>query len=292
MRGRFQALLVAVAGSGSLLFCWISAAVVALVTLRKGVGEGAWLLMWAMLPAGVLAISFGDSGPALLLLGSAALALVLRATVSLALTVLAAVALGIVTAIGMLAFGDATLAQMVAFFGDFLASMEEQLSAGSSEPVQLARPTGLQIAGMMGAGNALLSVVCLMLARYWQAALYNPGGFGREFRALRYPAGVATALALATVALASLGIEYRTWAMICAVPLTFAGLALVHARAVVRGQGRGWLTVFYVAWLVFDPVKLFVVGYALADSWLDFRQRWTPPGGGPPANTGGSDPKD
>ena len=44
--------------------------------------------------------------------------------------------------------------------------------------------------------------------------------------------------------------------------------------------------------LVFDPVKLFVVGYALADSWIDFRQRWTPPGGGPPADTGGSDSKD
>ena len=114
MRGRFQALLVAVAGSGSLLFCWISAAVLALVTLRKGAGEGAWLLLWAMLPAGVLAISFGDSGPALLLLGATALAMVLRGTVSLALTVLSAVAVGVITAIGMLAFGEAMLEQMVA----------------------------------------------------------------------------------------------------------------------------------------------------------------------------------
>lgn len=292
MRGRFQALLVAVAGSGSLLFCWISAAVVALVTLRKGAGEGAWLLMWAMLPAGVLAISFGDSGPALLLLGATALAMVLRSSVSLTLTILASVAVGSATAVCMLAFGDAMLDQMVAFFGDFLASMEEQLSAGAAEPVQLARPTALQVAGMMGAGNALLSVVCLLLARYWQAAMFNPGGFGHEFRALRYPAGVATALAVTTMALASLGVEFRTWAMICAVPLNFAGIALVHARAAARGQGRGWLTAFYAAWLVFDPVKLFVVGYALADSWMNFRQRWTPSGGGPPADSGGSDPKD
>jgi hypothetical protein len=248
--------------------------------------------MWALLPAGVLAVSFGDSGPLMLLLGAAALALVLRGTVSLALTVLAAVAVGIVTGLGMLAFGDAMLAQMVAFFGDFLASMEEQLSAGATEPVQLARPTVVQVAGMMGAGNALLSVICLLLARYWQAALYNPGGFGREFRALRYPAGLATGLALGTVALASLGTEFRTWAMICAVPLNFAGVALVHARAAVRGQGRGWLTAFYAAWLVFDPVKLFVVGYALADSWLDFRQRWTPPTGGPPADADGPDRQD
>ena len=42
MRGRFQALLVSVAGAGSMMFCWISAAVIALVTLRRGAGHGAW----------------------------------------------------------------------------------------------------------------------------------------------------------------------------------------------------------------------------------------------------------
>ncbi len=40
------------AGAGSLMFCWISAAVIALVTLRKGAGAGAWLLLWALLPPG------------------------------------------------------------------------------------------------------------------------------------------------------------------------------------------------------------------------------------------------
>jgi len=45
MRGRWQALLVTVAGAGSLLFCWLSAAVLALVTLRKGAAAGGWLLV-------------------------------------------------------------------------------------------------------------------------------------------------------------------------------------------------------------------------------------------------------
>ena len=62
--------------------------------------------------------------------------------------------------------------------------------------------------------------------------------------------------------------------MICLLPLTFAGLALVHARAVIRGQGAGWLTTFYVVWLIFDPVKLMVVFIAIADSWFNFRRRW------------------
>ena len=55
MRGRWQALAVAVLGSGSLLFGWISAAAIALVTLRKGTASGGWLVLWAMLPAAIVA---------------------------------------------------------------------------------------------------------------------------------------------------------------------------------------------------------------------------------------------
>jgi hypothetical protein len=118
------------------------------------------------------------------------------------------------------------------------------------------------------------SVLCLLLARYWQAALYNPSGFGDEFRAMRYAPGVATAMALVAVAVSALGVEYRTWAVIGMLPLNFAGLALVHARVRSRGQGSGWLFGFYAAWIIFDPLKLMVVFAAIADSWFDFRQRW------------------
>lgn len=275
MRGRFPALMVTVAGAGSLLFCWISAAVLALVTLRKGAGQGAWLLAWALLPAGALLYVYGDSGPLTLLLGTMLLAMVLRATVNLPMAVLACVPVGVATGLGLVAFGGEYLAQLVAVFGEFLTAMEQQLSQGAA-PVVLARPDARQIAGVLGAGTAAGSVLCLLLARYWQAALYNPGGFGQEFRALYYPPAVAASLALAAVALAAAGVEYRTWAVICLAPLALAGLALVHARAAWRGQGKGWLALFYVAWLFLDPVKLLVVFAALVDSWFRFRQRWTP----------------
>lgn len=278
MRGRFQALLVTVAGAGSLMFCWISAAAVALVTLRKGVGSGAWLLAWGLLPAGTLVVAYGDSGPLTLLVGAAVLALVLRLTVSLPMAILASVPVGILSGVLLMVLGGEYLDLMVTYFGEFLATLEQQLSAGG-ETVVLAKPDALQIAGMLGAGNAMVAVLCLLLARYWQAALYNPGGFGQEFRALYYPPAVSLALVLGAIALWSAGLGYRSWAMICVMPLTFAGLALVHARAALAGSGRGWLTGFYVAWVFFDPVKLVVVATAVADGWLGFRQRWARKGG-------------
>ena len=188
MRGRFQALLLAVGGSGSILFCWISAAVIALITLRKGVGNGAQLLLWALLPSGVLLYAVGDSGPLALIVGTTALAMVLRTTVSLSLSVLTGIAVGALSGLALVAFGGPYLEQMVTLFGDFLANLEQQLSQGG-EAVQLPRPTVVQIAGMLGVGTGTMSILCLLLARYWQAALYNPGGFGGEFRLLRYTPG-------------------------------------------------------------------------------------------------------
>ncbi len=238
MSGRFQALLVALAGAGSLLFCWISAAVVALVTLRKGAAAGGWLLAWTLLPAGTLLFVYGDSGPLSLLVGTTALALVLRATVNLPMAVLSAVPLGGLIGLGLVTFSGEQLQQVAAYFGDFLTAIEQQLSEGG-EAVVLGRPDAGQIAGMMGAGTAVTAVLCLLLARYWQAALYNPGGFGQEFRAIRYPPAITLALALGAVALAGLGQTYRSWAMIGVLPLAFAGLALVHARVAVARTGHG-----------------------------------------------------
>ena len=274
MRGRLSALLVTVVGASSMLFCWVSAAVIALITLRKGAGEGAWLLMWALLPAGMLLFYTGDSGPVAMLVGTMFLALVLRTTVSLSAAILASIAVGGLTGLAMVVFGSQLLDQLVGFFAEFFVTLEQQLSQGNAEAVVLTPPTALQVAGMLGAVSAVSSVMCLLLARYWQAALYNPGGFGEEFRGLYFKPTVAAALVLPALGIYALGEQYHTWAMILVVPLTFAGLALVHARAKRRGQGKGWLTGFYLAWLILDPVKLVVVVAAIADSWIGFRQRW------------------
>lgn len=271
MSGRYRALLVAMASSGSLLFCWIGAAVTALVTLRRGPAQGAWILMWASLPAIVVTRMSGDTTPLALLAGTFALALVLRLSVSLALAVLASAAVGIVTGLLTLAFGGAMLEQLSAVFADFVRALQE---ANNVENVTLIAPSVEQLAGMIGAANAALSVLCVMLARFWQAALYNPGGFAGEFRELRYPVGIMAGLVACTLALASMGLVYRSWSVSLLIPVSVAGFALLHAWAAAKGRGTFWLTAMYAAWLLFDAAKLMLVGLAVVDAWVDFRRRW------------------
>lgn len=287
MRDRFRALLVVIAGAGSMLLCWLSASVVALVTLRKGAMAGAWLMLWGLLPAGALVLLVGDTGPLSLMLGTLVLALILRGSVSLSLTLLASVGVALVTGAGLMLFSTGLLEELVGAFDRVLAALEQRVAVPEgAEAVQLLRPTLVQVAGMMGTGTAFCAVLCLLLARYWQAQLYNPGGFGSEFRALSLPPAVATGLALGAAAVFAAGTGLRSWGMALLLPLTFCGLALVHARIHTRSQGGAWLAGFYVAWLVFDLVKLAVVLAALADSYLDFRGRWAGGGGGSGGDTG------
>ncbi len=273
MRGRNQALWVSVLGASTLLFSWLSAAVLALVTLRRGPTEGAYILAWAVLPAGFLLAVFGDVGPLGMIVGTTALAMMLRWTASWPLTLFGASLVGAITGLGMLWLGVNYLEQLATFFAEVFADLGAQLSQ-DGEPVELQAPGIATIAGMLGLMNAVSCVLCLLLARWWQAALYNPGGFSQEFHSLRYSPQASTALVVLMLLVSTYGLEYRPWAVLISVPLSIAGLSVVHARAAYRKLGKGWLTVFYLLWVLLDPVKLIVIGVAVADSWINFRSRW------------------
>ncbi len=74
----------------------------------------------------------------------------------------------------------------------------------------------------------LFSVLALVLARYWQAALYNPGGFGREFRALKLPKQTMAVLVAVMVVAPFLGPQFIILASASSLVLVLAGIALMH----------------------------------------------------------------
>ncbi|MCH7817034.1 MAG: hypothetical protein IIC60_10750, partial [Proteobacteria bacterium] len=111
----------------------------------------------------------------------------------------------------------------------------------------------------------------LMLARWMQAALYNPGGFQKEFHGLRIELKVALLL-LGLMLLANFGVLVPSaWVLYLAVPLMFSGLALIHAVVAKKKLSTMWLTALYVLLLPF--VMQLIVLLALVDSWYDFRAR-------------------
>ena len=273
MRGRNQAIFAAVLLTGTVLFAWVGAAVVALVTLCKGSSQGLHVLLWAMLPAIVVA-AYGDTGPVTTLLGVALVASALRATSSWSWALVAAVASGVMTGFVLLTLGQGYLEQILQLLGDTLAQLASQ-SADSGQATQLLslQPSTQQIAGLLGLGNAFTVVMCLVLARWWQALLYNPGGFRQEFHQLRLTPQLSIALVMIGLLVSSLGSDYRLWALIFAVPFMFAGFALIHGLVGIKQLNANWLGLFYFLWLLLDPMKALVLILAVVDSWFDIRGR-------------------
>jgi len=275
MRGRRQASLV-VAGSALVPFLfWLSAAGGSLVLLRRGLSDALGILAWALLPA-LVWWYFGEPRTLMVLCGALALALVLRSSVSWPRTLLASVLLGGVYALLLHAvFGEAIAALagelgklMPQMFGENYAQLPGD---GQARMQALLAPV---LTGLMAALMQVLSLLCLLLGRYWQAALYNPGGFGREFRALRLTPLQAAGLVGLMVLAPMLGVQMAALAPLCSVPLVFAGMALVHGLVFAGRLGRFWLVGLYVTLVLFmQLIYPLLMVLAIVDSLFDFRGR-------------------
>ena len=271
MRGRWQALAVAVTGSVLVVAAPLSAAAVALVTMGRGVRDGAWVVLWALLPALILGWVSGDYGTGWLLLSVFVAAAVLAQTVSLSLALLAVVPVSALGGLALLMFNAGFLDTLLSLFDAWI----EALQAGDN-PLEMVRPTMGQVAGLMAVGNALMASLCVLLGRYWQSELYKPGAFGEEFRALKLPSVWVVVLVVVTVVGAMSSGEWAAWSALAGIPITVCGFALLHSIARDRKLGGGFLTVSYILWAFVDVLKVGVLVAVLLDAFIDLGRRVKP----------------
>lgn len=286
MRGRMQASVV-VAGSAALpMLFWLCAAAGSLVLLRRGLNDALGVLVWAVLPA-LAWWYFGDPRTLLVLLGTFGLALLLRSQNAWPRVMLCSVGLGLLYAVALGAvFGEpiaALATELQKVLPDMLSQAYQQLSVE-----ERARLEALLIPVLTGLLAALLQIVTLLsliLGRYWQALLYNPGGFGLEFRALRFSPVLAMLLLAGMLFGPSLGVQMAMLAPLCSVPLVFAGVALLHGLVSQGRMQRFWLVGLYVTLVLFMQVIYPLLAVmAIVDSLFDFRGRASRDDDAGPAN--------
>jgi hypothetical protein len=291
MRGRSPAALVAAAAAVLFWlfppFLIVSGAVVALVTLRRGPAEGALVVGLAGLgAAGLTWLVLGVPWPMLDVLLACwlplwLLALVLRATVSLSRTLQVAALLGL--------FGVASfylvLGDPVIWWGGILARWRHDLAAlapgqGTDQATLTALLDLLEswapfLPGQAASAALLFVLLGLLLGRWWQALLFNPGGFRPEFHQLRLGRPLALlALLLFGAAMLSGWPLLTNLALVLGTLYTVQGIALVHAVAFERQLSPAWLLLFYLLLLPF--LSQLVMALGIADAWADFRARVRP----------------
>ena len=276
MRGRMQATLV-VAGCAALpLLGWLGAAAGCLVLLRRGLQDAIGVLALGLLVALIWWLQLGDPAELLLLLGASSLALVLRASESWVRTLLVSVALGLVFSVLIgAAFRpqiEALAQEIIKVLPLVLGELYQQFSV--DERARLSALIAPTLIGLIAVVMQIGSVLCLMLGRYWQALLYNPGGFGREFRSVRIPVGPAMLLLALMVIGPNLGSQMTFMVLFGSVPLVFAGLALIHGLVAQKRLATFWLVGTYITLLIFTQlIYPLLVVLAIVDGLIDFRGR-------------------
>lgn len=260
----------------------LSAAVIALVTLRRGTREGLVVLGLSGVACGAMGLLlFSQALPVigfvlLMWLPAWLLGSLLRVNRSLGKTLTAALSLGLL----ILGFQYLQSADPVATWREllkpFIASLVDSqlINAGISQ--LLLETMAGWMPGAIAAGFVVQSMAALFVARWWQAVLYNPGGFREEFHQLRLPRALAPVTLLVLVfswLVPEVGLPTYLIMLLLAGWL-MQGLSLVHAVRARLGANVAWLVAMYALLPFAMPYVIGALAIAgFIDSWIDFRAR-------------------
>lgn len=282
MRGRLQAMVAAsILAMLSLILpplTVLGSGAVALVTLRKGAREGLNILACSSIGAVIGAILANVPVPFLVnytLIPCMAwsVAIILRESQHLSLAVEAAIVIGIACMVGIYAF----ITDPAVMWKEAMVKMvpDNAPIVDAQHMIDAMAPDMTGIATIGGVFSVLLS---LLLARWWQAALYNPGGFRKEFLALKIQPKLAMVnLAIIALAFVSSGTwpqESRIIINLMVVLYVFVGIAVLHTIISDMKMAQYALPMFYIALFMLMPRSVFLVALlGLSDTWLDVRKR-------------------
>jgi hypothetical protein len=286
MRGRLEALAaicgLAMASLALPPLGLLSSALLGLVALRQGVKASAFVLLFALLGLGLSVLLLtGDAFSGLLYgvllwLPLWPMALLLRATRRLEWAVEAGAGLGLLAVFGVYLLVSDPAAQGREKLRQIAQPMLENVPADfdASALTQAMDWFSHFLTGAMVGSSVISVILSLLIARWLQAMLFNPGGFRSEFVALRLHSGVAyAALACVAVGLSGGGfLAEMAWnlGIVVFMLCTLAGFAIVHA---LLGSKGFWIVGVYLV-LLFAPQFLLppVALLGLSDPWLDWRK--------------------
>ena len=254
------------------LFSWAGASVVALYALRRGVEKSLLVTAVPVLCASLMAFVFGDPSILLVLAITIVLAAVLYRTLSWILVLLIGLGLSLVLVFLVGAVYEETLKGLVVAIKEVVAPPAQLAILGVDSVTVDAWMASLSV-GALSFVQIVSAIFALIFARAVQAQAYNPGGFKAEFEAVILP----PVFAVGCLVLATTGFLIDPWMLrftpVGALPLMFAGIALVHGLTSMR-ESRGLIIVFYVALVFFTPYLLMLLALlAVIDAFVDFRAR-------------------
>lgn len=285
LKGPSQAALVAatlaILGVLFVPAIWLSAAVIALVTLIKDSRQT--LVVMAVATAGTMLFAgliFSAPSMVVYFLLMAWLpvwiaASVLRtASLTASLQVIAGLSMAVIVVLytffpGMGEIWRETLDLLV-------QQVHEQSQGELSMPLlqEVEEMAIRMIPGFLAASILFGTMISLFLARWWQSVILNPGGFAREFQALNLGKAAAVVATVVVLAVVLMGSElWYAMLLIVMALYTAQGMSILHAVFKGRQLNRAWLYLIYLVMLFLPEVAAMLILVGITDAWIDFRGR-------------------
>lgn len=273
---------MAILGMLLLPAAWLSAAAIALVVLVNGAQAGTRVMAYALLGSCAFAwLIFGAPQLAFYFVLMAWLpvwlpAVVLRQTVSLANSLLVITALALVAVLSMYFFFPGLSEMFRPALDELVQRLATQYQGQISlQQLETAKELILRlIPGLFASSMLLGAMISLLLARWWQAVLYNPGGFAKEFQNLRL--GKSSAAIAILITLAAFALQSDTGNAMLMVLFTLyltQGSSILHAVVNGRKLNDFWLFVVYgLVFMIPHMVALLAI-VGMADAFVDFRHK-------------------
>lgn len=244
----------------------VSAALVALTTLRFGVTSGTRTLIMALGGGVVSWLMTGIPLSLLVLVWVTPLAIVLRETQSWNRVLLVGSVSGLIIALVVQVLFQEQFNSMVDVFQGVFS--DGDTATAEFQLIESVRPL---MGYLIISSQMMETLLALLLARYWQSGLFNPGGLKAEMHVLRFNwHEILILLAALTLSL----IVVPGAVMLFGIPFVFAGMAFMHGVVAKLKLGGQWLVALYIALIMFNqiivPLLIIVV---VADSFLDLKAR-------------------
>lgn len=287
--GRQATLVVAVMAVLSLLMpplVIISTAALCLITLREGAIEGVKVLIGSTVATaliGYIALAtplIAATYLCVMWLPVYIVSLVLRNTRQMNVAIECLVLLAMLAVVSVYIFVDNPAEQWALSIQAVIATLGEQqdILVTQSQLQEGLAFWSAYMTGIVVAGTITSIMMSLLLGRWWQGLLFNPGGFNQEFTSIRLlPRDAYAFVVLIVLALLFNGqLAELMWNLDVQLVLLFliVGVSVIHVIIKNRGTSQYLLFGFYVAVFFVPHLMLPIVLIGLSDAWMNWRERF------------------
>lgn len=261
---------------------WLSTVIIGLVTLHRGLKNGAFIIAWAILPAvAMLYLGYTSVFINILLLRYLLIwifAGIFRKYQNWGLLLQIAMVLGILAVCGVHLFipdiGEWWLTQLNTFLKEMDTSNAMLVNVKFLQ--SLSSYVTLLATGTMALIILLSNLMNLLLARWWQLILKSSRGLRQEFYQIRVHSSTILALLFVILGVFTQVKLFMDLLPLVLMPFIIAGLSLYHAFLVGKKRATLWLVLFYVLLILLSPYVLILLALlGVIDSVVDLRKRWS-----------------